>query len=231
MVVANKARQFFINILSFISSISSPPTDRWATGTLYDNIHSRRINVRNRGWMGAGQGWSGAFQVVYHSSADIPAHFQSPPGATNWVIGFDGDLGDQTTEFEGADATFLDPEPVDIGKIPRSLYWAQLVKRTGGNAKAAERIEEMVGAKGKNRYKERGEKRQFLTLDQIVLADRTVKSTARWELNEEDNSDQETSIEQLQQDILRMELEIKEHGHERLSDKQEDAARDKDEQR
>ncbi|KAG0377908.1 hypothetical protein BGX24_005195 [Mortierella sp. AD032] len=207
------------------------PHDRWTTGTLYDNIHSYGLNVRNRGWMGSGQGWAGAFHVVYQSSADIPSRFQSPPGGTNWVIGFDGYLGEQPIEFEGDDATFLDPESKDIGQIPRSLYWAQLVRRMGNSSEAAGWAERMVGVKGKSRYRDRLEgegRKSSLTLDEIVLADEAIKSTRRWELNEDEEEDggedveAEERISRLRQDILRMELEIKESGHEHLLDLYDD---------
>ncbi|KAG9070076.1 hypothetical protein KI688_009407 [Linnemannia hyalina] len=196
------------------------PHDRWTTGTLYDNVHSRDLNVRNRGWMGSGQGWSGAFHVVYHASADIPARFQSPPGATNWIIGFEGTLGEKHTEFDGDDATFLDPEPYDIGRTPRSLYWSQLVARMGGTESAAKWVEKVVGVKGKSRYM-RPLKRRFLTLNEIVLADRHVRSLSRLETDQDeelglDKTDMEANIEQLQRGIQRMELEIKKHGHEHL---------------
>ncbi|KAF9903098.1 hypothetical protein EC991_004225 [Linnemannia zychae] len=209
------------------------PHDRWTTGTLYDNIHSYQLNVLNRGWMGSGQGWAGAFHVIYHSSADDPAAFQSPPGATNWVIGFDGYIDRAVMKFSGSDATFLDPEPVDVGKTPRSLYWAQLVRRMGGNAKTAEWVEKMVGAKGKNRYREKEAKRRFLTLNEVVLADKALKSKERWELDpdadeEEEELEAEATIAQLREDILRMEIEIQEYGDELLFDENEDAAGDED---
>ncbi|KAF8944113.1 hypothetical protein BGZ47_004625 [Haplosporangium gracile] len=202
------------------------PHDRWTTGTLYDNVHSADLNVRNRGWMGSGQGWTGAFHVVYHSSADIPARFQSPPGATNWIIGFEGTLGDKLTEFDGYDATFLDPEPYDIGRTPRSLYWSQLVARLGGTERAAKRVEKAVGVEGKSRY-ESVLTRKFLSLDEIALADRDIHSLSRLEKNREEEQEQaeaeiEASIEQLQKDIQRMELEIKENGYGHLLDDYED---------
>lgn len=35
------------------------PHERWAMGVLYDNITCNTINVRQRSWMGSGQGWAG----------------------------------------------------------------------------------------------------------------------------------------------------------------------------
>src|SRR5262249_30194927 len=46
----------------------SGPHERWATGTLYDNVNVNGprsgLNARNRGSMGTGQGWAGA-QIVF----------------------------------------------------------------------------------------------------------------------------------------------------------------------
>ncbi|KAF9969224.1 hypothetical protein BGZ73_008521 [Actinomortierella ambigua] len=135
------------------------PHDRWSVGTLYDNIKSFRINIQNRGHMGSGQGWAGAFHVMYHCDAEDPAYFQSPPGATNWIVAFNGSFWQTSTAmtFEGADATYLEPSLKDlfpINRIPRSLYWSQLVQRMGGDhdEKVAMRMEELVGAKGRNQY-------------------------------------------------------------------------------
>ncbi|KAG0260735.1 hypothetical protein DFQ27_003352 [Actinomortierella ambigua] len=134
------------------------PHERWAVGTLYDNIKSFRINIQNRGSFGTGHGWAGAFHVMYHCAADNPAFFQSPPGATNWIVAFNGTFS-QTRGgvFQGDDATYLEPDVKDlfpVNKVPRSLYWAQLVERLGGSrdAKIAMRVEELVGAKSRNQY-------------------------------------------------------------------------------
>ncbi|KAF9969223.1 hypothetical protein BGZ73_008520 [Actinomortierella ambigua] len=134
------------------------PHERWAVGTLYDNIRSFRINIQNRGNYGTGHGWAGAFHVMYHCDADNPALFQSPPGATNWIVAFNGTFADTSTKvFPGEDATHLEPQMQDlfpVNKVPRSLYWSQLVQRLGGDNddKVAMRVEELVGAKGKNQY-------------------------------------------------------------------------------
>ncbi|KAG0224868.1 hypothetical protein BGW42_004821 [Actinomortierella wolfii] len=131
------------------------PHDRWTVGTLYDNIKSTEIHVRNRGWFGSGQGWAGAFQVLYHCNAEDPSYFQSPPGATNWVVAHNGSFWRTTMWFEGDDATYLQPDLKDlfpVNKVPRSLYWAQLVERSGGTQDDALRIENLVGAKGRNNY-------------------------------------------------------------------------------
>ncbi|KAG0014427.1 hypothetical protein BGZ81_000467 [Podila clonocystis] len=128
------------------------PHERWSTGSLYDNVRTNALNVRNRGWLGSGQGWAGVFHVVFRCDTRDTATFQSPPGGTNWVIGFRGHTGEAIIQFPGDDATFLTPDVTDLGKIPRSLYWAQLVARVGGNDTAARRLEELVGVAGKNKY-------------------------------------------------------------------------------
>ncbi|KAF9351944.1 hypothetical protein BGX34_000263 [Mortierella sp. NVP85] len=75
----------FVDSEGVRSNNDAGPHDQWTTGTLYDDIHSHDVNVRDRGWMGSGQGWAGAFHVVYRCSADVPVEFQPPPGATNWL--------------------------------------------------------------------------------------------------------------------------------------------------
>ncbi|KAG0343442.1 hypothetical protein BG004_005306 [Podila humilis] len=152
------------------------PHDRWSTGTLYDNVQSTFINVRNRGWMGHGQGWAGVFHVVYRSAATTSGLFQSPPGGTNWVIEFQG-RAPPTVMFEGEEATFLIPTASDVGKIPRSLYWAQLVARMGGSEAVARRVENLVGVAGRNRYPSPSSHRprQFAMAEEIQ-----ADEAARW---------------------------------------------------
>ncbi|KAI1314440.1 hypothetical protein EDD11_002184 [Mortierella claussenii] len=146
------------------------PHSRWATGTLYDNIHSHGFNIRNRGWMGSGQGWAGAFQVGYKCTADTAGEFQSPPGGTNWIIDFPGKLTKhKTSQFEGESATFLDTDDKNQDKIPRSLYWSQLVARTGSSDKAAKQLEKLVGVEGKNIYPPRLPRR-YVTSQEIIAS-------------------------------------------------------------
>jgi len=76
----------------------------------------------------------------------MPVDFQSPPGATNWVIGYEGELGRKKIEFEGDEATFLESEAKDLPHVPRSLYWSQLVAKVGGGDNAAAVVEKHVGA-------------------------------------------------------------------------------------
>ncbi|KAF9425987.1 hypothetical protein BGZ76_002988 [Entomortierella beljakovae] len=173
------------------------PHDRWATGTLYDNIHSHDFNIRNRGWMGSGQGWAGAFHVVYSCSADVPGEFQSPPMATNWIVNYRGALGTKEIQFKGDEATFLEPEAKDLNSIPRSLYWSQLVARMGGNNATALLTERLVGAQGKNVYPHPSATRHFTTAVEMLATQRMmesyrayrqlVKSQQRWESGKVDD--------------------------------------------
>ncbi|KAG0332598.1 hypothetical protein BG000_009884, partial [Podila horticola] len=68
------------------------PHERFAMGTLYDNIICNRINVRNRLSMGTGQGWAGVYQVMYNCTAKEKSIIRNAPGTENWVIGFKGPL-------------------------------------------------------------------------------------------------------------------------------------------
>lgn len=119
--------------------------------------------------MGTGQGWAGAFQVLYRCAADTVALFQSPPGATNWVVGFNGTIGIDNPDlyFEGSDAMVVGIEPEDEPRMPRSLYWSQLVARMGGND--AQAVEALVGAAGKNQYAQPSSQRAFTTPAQIKM--------------------------------------------------------------
>ncbi|KAG0088375.1 hypothetical protein BGZ92_006252 [Podila epicladia] len=160
------------------------PHDRWSVGSLFDNIRSTMLNVRNRGWMGSGQGWAGAFQVVYRCETKNASTFQSPPGGTNWVIDFRGKMDESDIYFPGDDATILIPDEADLGKLPRSLYWAQLVARMGGNDAAAQQLESLVGIAGKNKYPA-PLKRQFAMAGVIQANER-----AQWpELTNEEQVD------------------------------------------
>ncbi|HWB19058.1 MAG TPA: hypothetical protein VG711_02070 [Phycisphaerales bacterium] len=64
------------------------PHERWAVGTLYDNISvtGNSLNVINRGGSGSGQGWAGAWQVLWTCRADEIVVDQAP-GSLNWCFG------------------------------------------------------------------------------------------------------------------------------------------------
>ncbi|KAF9584475.1 hypothetical protein BGW38_006345, partial [Lunasporangiospora selenospora] len=130
----NNARHDFITL-----SRVCGPHERWAMGTLYDNIECNTINVRQRLWKGTGQGWAGAYQVIYNCTAKLSKScFQDAPGSTNWVIGFKGGQV-EVPEFR-AQSTRLVATENQVE--PRSLYWAQLIARMGGDAE----LKTMLGA-------------------------------------------------------------------------------------
>jgi hypothetical protein len=75
------------------SHADSGPHHRWSCGVLYDNVTITAakgakgvgINIRNRGNLGTGHGWTGAYQVIWNSTAPEMI-VQNPPTARNWVV-------------------------------------------------------------------------------------------------------------------------------------------------
>ncbi|KAF9933141.1 hypothetical protein FBU30_006465 [Linnemannia zychae] len=154
----NKARHDFITLGRvcgpnvFVDSIGvdgnndTGPHERWAMGVLYDNITCNTINVRQRSWMGSGQGWAGVFHVIYNCTANTNNNcFQDAPGATNWIIGFKGGLTKKPM-FEGPNTRHMSP---NLPTEPRSLYWAQLVARMNGDIQL---VKSNVGYQAKMKY-------------------------------------------------------------------------------
>jgi hypothetical protein len=109
---------------------------RWSTGILFDNCRAPGggIDLRNRGSMGSGHGWSMGWGVVWNCHAKSYV-VQNTPGAPNWMIGCIGesrraarpfdkspDLPEGTIDSPGAPVT------------PPSLYLAQLAERLGPQA-------------------------------------------------------------------------------------------------
>jgi hypothetical protein len=109
---------------------------RWSTGILYDNCRAPQggIELRNRGSMGSGHGWSMGWGVVWNSEAKDYL-VQNPPGALNWLVG-------STGESKLAPRPFGEGPPLpealkdSHGKrvSPESLYLAQLAERLGPRA-------------------------------------------------------------------------------------------------
>ncbi|MEQ8848890.1 hypothetical protein [Botrimarina sp.] len=102
----------------------SGPHQRWATGSLFDNIivDGHQINVRNRGNFGTGHGWAGANMVIWNSTA-ASYIVQNPPTAQNWIVGSTGHLLPDNS-FGPHVSGYVDShaERVDID----SLYEAQV---------------------------------------------------------------------------------------------------------
>jgi hypothetical protein len=119
------------------------PHQRWATGFLVDNtrVPQGGIDLKNRGEMGSGHGWTIGWGVVWNSAASSLV-IQNPPGAANWSIGTIGEeqsepmwiAGEHHRRNVGIDlpSGFIESpgHPVE----PVSLYRAQLAERLGPNA-------------------------------------------------------------------------------------------------
>ncbi len=108
----------------------SGPHQRWASGTLFDNItvDGNAINVRNRGSLGTSHGWTGSNMVVWNSQANSFI-VQNPPTSQNWLVGSKGTIINDTQfgaqppgnyDQSGPNAT-----PVTVGGTT-SLYDAQM---------------------------------------------------------------------------------------------------------
>ncbi|MBA4150500.1 MAG: hypothetical protein H0X66_20505 [Verrucomicrobia bacterium] len=103
------------------------PHQRWAVGTLYDNIRipNHDINVQNRLNFGSGHGWSGANHVVWNCTAKRIC-VQNPPTAQNWAIGVIG------TKWAGSFPSYASDgfwESHGAKVSPNSLYLKQLEER------------------------------------------------------------------------------------------------------
>jgi hypothetical protein len=109
---------------------------RWSTGMLYDSCRAPDggFEVRNRGSMGSGHGWSMGWGVIWNCVAKEYL-VQNPPGAANWLIGSVGQSGTSPRPF-GAGAPLPRGIEDSPGRpvAPASLYLAQLVQRLGPQA-------------------------------------------------------------------------------------------------
>ncbi|MFZ0820013.1 MAG: hypothetical protein WAM91_08075 [Candidatus Acidiferrales bacterium] len=78
--------------------LDAGPHERWATGTLYENLRIEgAIRIENRSNMGSGHGWSGANNVLWNCEAESYV-VQTPPGAYNWAFGMKGSLDNAEAE-------------------------------------------------------------------------------------------------------------------------------------
>ena len=109
---------------------------RWSTGMFYDNCRAPEggIELRNRGSMGSGHGWSMGWGVAWNCEANDYV-IQNPPGAANWMIGC---IGGRTLKPRPFDSAPNLPEGIvdshGTPVTPRSLYLAQLAERLGPQA-------------------------------------------------------------------------------------------------
>ena len=121
---------------AFLGSGRAESHQRWSTGMLYDNcrVPGGAIEMRNRGSMGSGHGWSMGWGVVWNCEAK-DFLVQNPPGAMNWVIGSAGAYKTAPRPF--GDGPHLPQGTIDAPGTPvapRSLYLAQLAERLGEKA-------------------------------------------------------------------------------------------------
>jgi hypothetical protein len=109
---------------------------RWSTGMLYDNCRAPQggFELRNRGSMGSGHGWSMGWGVLWNCQASDYI-VQNPPGALNWMI---GSVGESKLSPRPFGAGPLLPEGIKdspgTNVTPQSLYLAQLAERLGPRA-------------------------------------------------------------------------------------------------
>jgi hypothetical protein len=110
---------------------------RWSTGLLVDGceVPGGNINLRNRGIMGTGHGWTNGWSVLWNDEANVFL-VQNPPGDMNWAI---GDKGIQAgAPMPGSTDGIPLPrgtiESVDKHVEPNSLYLEQLRERRGSAA-------------------------------------------------------------------------------------------------
>lgn len=120
----------------FIGNQRAESHQRWTTGLLYDNVRAENggIDLRNRGSMGSGHGWSMGWGVAWNCVAK-DFIIQNPPDVCNWMIGCIGENRREARPFGKEPllpAGILDShgKPVE----PVSLYLAQLEERLGKEA-------------------------------------------------------------------------------------------------
>ena len=106
------------------------PHDRWATGTLYDNlVCDGLLNLENRRTSGTGHGWAGAQNMLWNCTS-ATSTVQSPPGHINWSVGTKGNVTGVGYFFTGQGYV----ESTGTFVTPQSLYDRQLCERLGGLA-------------------------------------------------------------------------------------------------
>ncbi|RRJ97746.1 hypothetical protein Ga0100231_004545 [Opitutaceae bacterium TAV4] len=117
----------FLDGVAELSHTDSGPHERFAIGTLYDNIReSKDLVVQNRGNWGTGHGWAGAQQVFWNCTVSGEIVLQRPPTAQNYAIGCIGKLAGGRFPDMPRGLIWSHNQHVQ----PASLYRAQLEART-----------------------------------------------------------------------------------------------------
>lgn len=111
----------FLDCYAQNSSSDTGPHNRWATGTLYDNIYSDMIYARNAENT-MGHGWTGAYNMFWNNFAEKGFLIQDPPGARNWLVGGRGRFYSKSSSQD------VSPK---MRVVPRSLFIDQLINRIG----------------------------------------------------------------------------------------------------
>lgn len=113
----------FVQCESHLPFSFSGTIDSWASGVLFDivNVDGQALSYANRGQDAQGAGWTAANSVFWQCSASRIDCF-APPTANNWAFGC-------WAQFQGDGYWNMSNEHIN----PRSLYYAQLSERLGGN--------------------------------------------------------------------------------------------------
>jgi hypothetical protein len=121
----------FVHGLAETVYADSGPHHRWSVGGLFDNIQitGNELNAQNRGNLGTGHGWSGAYMAVWNSAART-FRVRNPPTARNWLIGSVGAIGASSYPVGEDPAGTYDNSGTAAKQVyPRSLYYGQLQQR------------------------------------------------------------------------------------------------------
>jgi len=106
------------------SDLDAGPHQRWATGTLWEQLTLKgKYDDYNQWNLGSGHGWAGAYNVLWNSTLD-DIQVESPPGAYNWVIGC---KGRRVSPQRGVSGAYYQSRGVSVE--PASLYEEQLKLR------------------------------------------------------------------------------------------------------
>jgi hypothetical protein len=109
---------------------------RWSTGLLVDgcDVTDGSIDLRNRGEMGSGHGWTLGWSVLWNNKASTIT-VQNPPGVLNWSIGDTGlQLDAPMPVFNALEGPNLPRGVIESSGHPvepASLYLEQLRERMG----------------------------------------------------------------------------------------------------